>query len=89
MEFGPYQLQIIVSVVVVLGAVFVALIVDYLKGNNEQLRELGGGTGRCAARKTSAAHRTLLPQPMTVGPRPGPPRTRSTRSRGRPLSLTK
>jgi len=40
MEFGQYQLQIFVSLVVILGAAFVALICDFLKGNNEQLREL-------------------------------------------------
>jgi hypothetical protein len=40
MELGQYQLQIFVSLVVILGAAFVALICDFLKGNNEQLREL-------------------------------------------------
>ena len=40
MEFGQYQMQIFVSLVVTLGAAFVALICDLLKGNNEQLREL-------------------------------------------------
>ena len=40
MEFGPYQLQIFVSLVVIAGAAFVALICDFLKNNNEQLREL-------------------------------------------------
>ncbi len=40
MEFGAYQLQIFTSLVVILGAAFVALICDFLKGNNEQLREL-------------------------------------------------
>src|SRR5258708_8258589 len=40
MEFGPYQLQTFVSLTVVLGVAFVALICDYLKRNNEQLREL-------------------------------------------------
>ncbi len=39
MELGQYQLQIFVSLVVILGAAFVALICDLLKGNNEQLRE--------------------------------------------------
>jgi hypothetical protein len=38
--FGQYQLQIFVSLVVILGAALVALICDFLKGNNEQLREL-------------------------------------------------
>ncbi len=40
MELGQYQIQIFVSLVVILGAAFVALICDFLKGNNEQLREL-------------------------------------------------
>lgn len=40
MELAQYQLQIFVSLVVILGAAFVALICDFLKGNNEQLREL-------------------------------------------------
>ena len=39
MELGQH-LQIFVSLIVILGAAFVALICDYLKGNNEQLREL-------------------------------------------------
>jgi len=37
---AQYQLQIFVSLLVILGAAFVALICDFLKGNNEQLREL-------------------------------------------------
>lgn len=40
MELGQYQMQIFISLVVILGAAFVALICDLLKGNNEQLREL-------------------------------------------------
>ncbi len=40
MELGQYQLQVFVSLVVILGAACVALICDFLKGNNEQLREL-------------------------------------------------
>lgn len=39
MNFGGYELQIFVSVLVVLGCAFVALLVDYLKGANEKLRE--------------------------------------------------
>ena len=39
MDIGAFELQIFVSLVVVLGAAFVALVCDYLKGNNEQLRE--------------------------------------------------
>src|SRR5947209_5585358 len=40
MEPGTYQLQIFISLIVILGAAVVALICDFLKGNNEQLREL-------------------------------------------------
>ncbi|HVO99896.1 MAG TPA: hypothetical protein VMT15_17610 [Bryobacteraceae bacterium] len=40
MELGQYELQIFVSLTVILGAACVALICDFLKGNNEQLREL-------------------------------------------------
>lgn len=36
---GAMELQIFVSLVVVLGAAFVALICDFLKGSNERLRE--------------------------------------------------
>ena len=39
MEIGLFELQVFVSLVVVLGVAFVALICDFLKGNNEQLRE--------------------------------------------------
>ncbi len=39
MDLGALELQIFVSLVVVLGSAFVALVCDYLKGNNEQLRE--------------------------------------------------
>jgi hypothetical protein len=39
MDFGSLELQIFMSLVVVLGAAFIALICDYLKGSNEQLRE--------------------------------------------------
>lgn len=40
MELGQYQLQMFVSLVVILAAAVVALICDFLKRNNEQLREL-------------------------------------------------
>jgi hypothetical protein len=40
MSMGSYQLEIFLSLFVVLGAAFVALVCDLLKGNNEQLREL-------------------------------------------------
>lgn len=39
MDLGSLELQIFVSLTVVLGGALVALICDYLKGNNEQLRE--------------------------------------------------
>lgn len=40
MELGQYTLQIFVGLAVILCAAFVALICDFLKRNNEQLREL-------------------------------------------------
>jgi GGDEF domain-containing protein len=39
MELGPLEIQIFLGLLVVLGTAFVALICDFLKGNNEQLRE--------------------------------------------------
>jgi GGDEF domain-containing protein len=39
MEPGTLELQIFVSLIVILGTAFVALVCDYLKGNNESLRE--------------------------------------------------
>lgn len=39
METGTLQIQIFVSLVVVLGTALVAFLCDFLKGNNEQLRE--------------------------------------------------
>jgi hypothetical protein len=40
MQLGQYQIQIFVSVALILGAALIALICDYLKGHNEKLREL-------------------------------------------------
>ena len=40
MELGQYQLQVFVSLFVILGAALVALLCDFLKRKNEQLREL-------------------------------------------------
>ena len=40
MESGQYQLQSFVSLVAILSAAFAALLCDFLKGKNEQLREL-------------------------------------------------
>jgi GGDEF domain-containing protein len=39
MQLGSLELQIFVALILVLGSAFVALICDFLKGNNEQLRE--------------------------------------------------
>src|ERR1019366_4727867 len=38
-QFGQYQVQIFISLTLVMGGLLVALICDYLKGTNEQLRE--------------------------------------------------
>ena len=40
MDFGPQTLSIFVTLFLILAAMGIALIVDLLKGNNEQLREL-------------------------------------------------
>jgi hypothetical protein len=63
MEFGEYQLQIFVSLMVVLCAAFVALICDFLKGNNEQLRELAIEL-RVRREEDSRRSQTMLPQRM-------------------------
>lgn len=39
MDFGALEVQIFVSLALVLGAAFVSLLCDFLKGNNEALRE--------------------------------------------------
>jgi hypothetical protein len=66
MELGQYQLQIFVSLVVILGAAFVALIVDFLKGNNEQLRELAVEL-RVRREEEQRRSQTMTAQPMRVG----------------------
>src|SRR5512140_3713725 len=39
MELSSIELHVFVSLTVILGSALIALIVDYLKGSNEQLRE--------------------------------------------------
>ena len=39
MNLGTFELRIFLSLIVVLSAAFVALVCDYLRGNNQQLRE--------------------------------------------------
>lgn len=39
METGTLELQIFISLIVILATAFIALVCDYLKGNNESLRE--------------------------------------------------
>ncbi len=63
MELGPYQLQIFVSLIVILGAAFVALICDFLKGNNEQLREL---TIELKIRREEEQKRVQMLMPQTA-----------------------
>ncbi len=65
MELGQYQLQIFVSLVVILGAAFVALICDFLKGNNEQLREL---TIELKVRREEEQKRSRLLTPRVAAP---------------------
>lgn len=66
MELGQYQLQIFVSLVVILAAAFVALICDFLKGNNEQLREL---TIELKVRREEEQKRSHLLTPRVAAPR--------------------
>ncbi len=40
MELGQHQMQIVLSVIIILGAAVAAFVCDLLKGNNERLREL-------------------------------------------------
>lgn len=40
MEFASYQIQVFTSLAIILGAAFVILIRDVLKGDTEALREL-------------------------------------------------
>ena len=39
MDLGTVEVQIFVGLALVLGTIFVALVCDFLKGNNETLRE--------------------------------------------------
>ena len=64
MDLGALDIQIFVSLVVVLGAAFVALVCDYLKGNNEQLREKNV---ELRVRSEEREHRWLL-DPGTLIP---------------------
>jgi hypothetical protein len=64
MELGQYQLQIFVSLMMILGAAFVALICDFLKGNNEQLRELT--IELQARREARVVERVERPKPEQV-----------------------
>jgi hypothetical protein len=63
MELGAYSLQVFTSLVVILGAAFVALICDFLKGNNEQLREL---TIELKVRREEEHKRVQLMMPHTL-----------------------
>jgi len=40
MELGPHQMQIFVCLVLIVGAALVAIMCDFLKRNNQQLREI-------------------------------------------------
>ncbi len=79
MELAQYQLQIFVSLVVILGAAFVALICDFLKGNNEQLREL---TIELKVRREEEQRRTqtMAARPMKAAPAPAEKRVESPTS---------
>jgi hypothetical protein len=66
MEIGQYQLQIFISFVVILSAACVALICDFLKGNNEQLREL---TIELKVRREEEQKRSHLLTPRVAAPK--------------------
>jgi len=63
MEPGQYQLQIFDSLIVILGAAFVALICDFLKGSNEQLREMA-----IELRARDAERRLEMPEARSIEP---------------------
>src|SRR5579862_2545638 len=66
MELGQYQLQVFVSLVVILGAAFVALICDFLQGNNEQLRELTIEL-KLRRQEEQRRSRTMMAEPSKAG----------------------
>jgi hypothetical protein len=82
-EIGQYQVQIFVSVTLVLGGVLVALICDYLKGNNELLREQNrelkahSAEIRRRARATANSRTFAVQQPLAVAAPAGVPSKRS------------
>lgn len=71
MELGPHQTQIFVSLVLVVGATLVALMCDFLKRNNQQLREI---TLELKVRREEDLKRvqTVLPQAVVEPPSPKP-----------------
>jgi len=84
MELAQYELQIFVSLMVVLGAACVALIVDFLKRNNEQLREL---TVELRVRREEEQRRSqrLTPQSLVSAPALKPPVKAEKRAEGSPF----
>src|SRR5580692_9281434 len=66
MEPGQYQLQSFISAVVIVAAALIALICDFLKRNNEQLREL---TIELKVRREEEQKRSHLLTPRVAGPR--------------------
>jgi hypothetical protein len=67
-QFGQYQVQIFISLTLVMGGLLVALICDYLKGNNEQLREQNVALRiqRAEERRRSIAERTRTAQMIAL-----------------------
>ena len=63
MELGPYTLQVFTSLILILGAACVALICDFLKGNNEKLREL---TIELKVRREEECRRVELMMPYVL-----------------------
>lgn len=81
MDLGSLELQIFVSLTVVLGGAFVALICDYLKGNNEQLRE---HNIELRVRKEEQDRRLLL-DPVSFTQQPAQGAARSMAHLGNPV----
>jgi len=71
MEIAPHQMQLFVCMVLIVGAALVAIMCDFLKRNNQQLREL---TLELKVRREEDLKRvqTVAPQPIVEHPSPKP-----------------
>lgn len=69
MELGPHQMQIFVCLVLIVGAALVALMCDFLKRNNQQLREL---TLELKVRREEEMRRVQIVAPQAAIEQPPP-----------------